>query len=221
MICAALEATERDPAIDPHLDLARPNVAGFSAGGFTAFVAAGARVDRSHFAQFCAANPDDGVCRPQQEFAVTPEEFAKALKPPEVAAEVAHAGDDHSIPYARAVFAMAPALVQALDPTSLAQMSTPVAIVLGDADTVAPPTTNGLVVAKAIHGRSWSSFPASDTMISCLPAAKRDRRSFRNARSGFPRPIPRARRSRQLRNSLAGTLRTRRDRIADRHEGAA
>ena len=65
-------------------------------------------------------------------------------------------------------------------------MSTPVAIVLGDADTVAPPTTNGLVVAKAIHGRSWSSFPASDTMISCLPAAKRDRRSFRNARSGFP-----------------------------------
>jgi len=218
---AALEATERDPAIDPHLDLARPDVAGFSAGGFTALVAAGARVDRSHFAQFCAANPDDGVCRPQQEFAVTPEEFAKALKPPEVAAEVAHAGDDHSIPYARAVFAMAPALVQALDPTSLAQMSTPVAIVLGDADTVAPPTTNGLVVAKAIHGRSWSSFPASDTMISCLPAAKRDRRSFRNARSGFPRPIPRARRSRQLRNSLAGTLRTRRDRIADRHEGAA
>jgi predicted dienelactone hydrolase len=92
MICAALEATERDPAIDPHLDLARPDVAGFSAGGFTALVAAGARVDRSHFAQFCAANPDDGVCRPQQEFAVTPEEFAKALKPPEVAAEVAHAG---------------------------------------------------------------------------------------------------------------------------------
>jgi predicted dienelactone hydrolase len=38
---AALEATERDPAIGPHMDLARLGVAGFSAGGFAALVAAG------------------------------------------------------------------------------------------------------------------------------------------------------------------------------------
>ena len=77
---AAWEATERDPAIGPHMDLARLGVAGFSAGGFSALVTAGAQVDPTHFAQFCAANPDDGVCRPQQEFAVTPEELAKARR---------------------------------------------------------------------------------------------------------------------------------------------
>ena len=172
---AALEATERDPTIGRHMDLARLGVAGFSAGGFTALVAAGARVDRSHFAQFCTANPDDGVCRPQQEFVVTPEEFAKALELPEVAAEVAHAGDDHSIPALRAVFAMAPALVQALDPTSLAQMRTPVDIVLGDADTVAPPTTNGLVAAKLIPGAELQQLPGVghyDFLSSCTEAGQ-------------------------------------------------
>jgi predicted dienelactone hydrolase len=140
---------------------------------------------------------------------------------PEVAAEVAHAGDDHSIPAVRAVFVLAPALVQALYPTSLAQMRMPVAIVLGDADTVAPPTTNGLVAAKLIPGADWNNFLASDTMISCPPAPKLDRRSFHNARPIFPRPIPTAMQSRQLRNSLVGTLRTIRDRAADRHKGAA
>jgi predicted dienelactone hydrolase len=172
---AVLEAAERDPSIGPRMDLARLGVAGFSAGGFTALVAAGARVDRSHFAQFCAANPDDGVCRPQQEFAVTPEERAQALELPEVAAEVAHAGDDHSIPAVRAAFAMAPVLVQALDPTSLAQLRMPVAIVLGDADTVAPPTTNGLVAAKLIPGAEPEQFPGVghyDFLSSCTEAGQ-------------------------------------------------
>ena len=171
----ALGATERDPAIGLHMDLARVGVAGFSAGGFTALVAAGARVDPSHLAQFCAAHPDDGVCRTQQEFSVTPEERAKALKLPEVAAEVAHAGDDHSIPAVQAVFAMAPVLVQALDPTSLAHMHTPVHIVLGDADTVAPPTTNGLVAAKAIPGAELQRLPGVghyDFLSSCTAAAQ-------------------------------------------------
>ena len=172
---AALEATKRDPSIGPHMDLARLGVAGFSAGGFTALVAAGARVDRSHFARFCAANSDDGVCRPQREFAATPEAFAKALEQPEIAAEVAHAGDDHSIPAVRAVFAMAPALVQALDPSSLAQMRTPVDIMLGEADTVAPPTTNGLVAAKLIPGADLEQLPGVghyDFLSACTEAGK-------------------------------------------------
>jgi predicted dienelactone hydrolase len=155
----ALEAAERDPAIGPHMDLARVGVAGFSAGGFTALVAGGARVEPSHLARFCAANPDDGVCRPQLELAVKPEEFAKTLEQPDVAAEVARAGDDHSIPAVRAVFAMAPALVQALDPAGLADLRRPVHIVLGDADTVAPPTTNGLAAAGKIPGAELEQLP--------------------------------------------------------------
>lgn len=156
---AALEATERDPVIGRNIDPDRVGVAGFSAGGFSALVVAGARVDLAHLTQFCTANPKDGVCQPQQEFAVTPEARAKALMLPEVAAEVAHAGDDYAIPSVRAVFVMAPALVQALDPASLAHLHIPVHIMLGDADTVAPPITNGVVAAKTIPGAELQLLP--------------------------------------------------------------
>jgi predicted dienelactone hydrolase len=147
---AALAAAQQDPDLGAHMDPSRVGVAGFSAGGFTALVAAGARADLPRLVRFCRANPDDGICRPQREFAVTPQEAAAALAIPEVAAEAAHAGDDHSVAAVRAVFVMAPGLVQALEPASLMQIRAPVRILLGDADTVAPPATNGLVAAQAI-----------------------------------------------------------------------
>ena len=172
---AALAATERDPDLGAHMDPSRVGVAGFSAGGFTALVAAGARVDPSRFVRFCLANPDDGVCRPQQEFAVTSQERTKAFAVPEVAAEAARAGDDHSIPSVRAAFVMAPALVQAFDPASLARIRTPVHIVLGDADMVAPPMTNGRVAAEAIPNAELERLPGVghyDFISSCTSAGQ-------------------------------------------------
>jgi hypothetical protein len=68
---SALAAAENDPTIGPHLDKIRVSAAGFSAGGYTALVAAGARPDPDHFYAFCAENPDDGVCRPQMEMQMT------------------------------------------------------------------------------------------------------------------------------------------------------
>jgi len=171
---AALDTVANDPIISPHLDLKRIGVAGFSAGGFTALVAGGARVDLKHFQDFCQGHPDDGVCKPQQELAVTQDQAAAALGSPELAGEVAHAGDDHSIRGVRAVFAMAPAIVQALDPASLSAMSTPVAIVLGEADQVAPPHTNGGVAARAIPRAQLKSLPNVghyDFLATCSQAA--------------------------------------------------
>jgi predicted dienelactone hydrolase len=156
------------------MDFRRIGVAGFSAGGFTALVAGGARVDIKHFQDFCAGHPDDGVCKPQQELAVSQADAAAAFASPELAGEVAHAGDDHSIRGVRAVFAMAPALVQALDPASLGSMTTPVSIVLGEADTVAPPHTNGGVAARAIPRAQLKSLPNVghyDFLSTCTPAA--------------------------------------------------
>jgi predicted dienelactone hydrolase len=171
----ALDAMERDPAIGPHLDRTRVAAAGFSAGGFTTLVLAGARVDRAHFMAFCATHPTDGVCLPQREFAVSDQDAARTLQEPAVAAEVAHAGDDHAIPDLRAAFAMAPALVQALDPQSLMRMHTPIKIVLGDADTVAPPGTNGLIAAAAIPNAELERFPSVghyDFVAPCTPAGQ-------------------------------------------------
>jgi predicted dienelactone hydrolase len=172
---AALAAIERDPDLGAHVDPSRVGAAGLSAGGFTALVAAGARVDPPRFIRFCMAHPDDGVCRPQQEFRVTLEDRTKALAVPEVAAEAARAGDDHAVPSVRAAFAMAPALVQALDPDSLARMRAPVHIILGDADTVAPPMTNGLVAAAAIPNAELERLPRVghyDFVAACTDAGR-------------------------------------------------
>ncbi len=170
---AALDAAKADGAIGPHLDLSRLGVSGFSAGGFTALVSAGARVDMNRFVAFCRRFPADGVCAPQKEFALTIDDAQRALAAPELAAEAAHAGDDHAIPGVRAAFAIAPAVVQALPPEGLARVGVPVAIILGDADPVAPPATNGLVAAKAISQAGLKVLPGVghyDFLSTCTAA---------------------------------------------------
>jgi predicted dienelactone hydrolase len=156
---SALEAIGRDPAIGPRVDLSQVGVAGFSDGGFTTLVTAGATVVPSHWIRFCRDNPADGDCQPNQEFAATFEDRSKALEMPELAAEVAHAGEDHAIPQIRAAFAMAPALIQALDPARLSGMRTPVYIMLGDADTIAPPATSGLAAGAALPSAKVDLLP--------------------------------------------------------------
>ena len=172
---SALAAIEIDPLIGPHLDRARVGVAGFSAGGYTALVAAGARPDPGHFMAFCAEHPDDGVCRPQLEMQMTGADMAKTLSVPEIAADRARAGEGHALPEVRAAFVMAPALVQMLDPSSLAKVRKPVRIVLGDADKVAPPATNGLVAARTIPGAQLVKLPGVghyDFLANCTDAGR-------------------------------------------------
>jgi predicted dienelactone hydrolase len=172
---AALEAAEADPATGPHIDPRRIGVSGFSAGGFTALVSAGARVDMNRLVAFCRTHPTDGVCAPQKEFQVSLDDAQKAMAAPELAAEAAHAGDDHTIPGVRAAFAIAPAIVQALPPEGLARIKVPVAIILGDADPVAPPATNGLVAAKAIPAAEVKVLPGVghyDFLSACTPAGR-------------------------------------------------
>jgi len=172
---AALAAVEADPAVGPHIDARRVGVSGFSAGGFTSLVSAGAKVDMNRFLAFCRAHPVDGVCAPQRELALSLDDYQRTLSSPELAAEVAHAGDDHSIPDVRAAFAIAPAIVQGLPPDGLARMKVPVAIILGDADPVAPPDTNGLVAARAIPHAELKVLPGVghyDFLSTCTAAGK-------------------------------------------------
>ncbi|MHB8530640.1 MAG: alpha/beta hydrolase family protein [Caulobacteraceae bacterium] len=73
----------------------------------------------------------------------------------------------------RAAFAIAPAIVQALPPEGLAKIRVPVAIILGDADPVAPPATNGLAAARAIPGAELKVLPGVghyDFLADCTPA---------------------------------------------------
>lgn len=169
---AALDAARHDPRIAPHLDLRRLGVAGFSLGGFTALLTAGGRADIDRYLRFCRENPHDPTCMPQAE-APTQTMAARiaALKQPVFAAQAKHAGDDYSIAGIKAVFLMAPGAVEAITPASLRALKTPVSILLGDADPVAPPPTNGKLAArllpdvalKILHGVGHYDFLADCT----------------------------------------------------------
>lgn len=147
----ALDTAKADAQIGPHLDPQRLGVAGFSMGGFAALVSAGARVDIDHYIRFCHAHPAEATCAPQAE---APDQTLaareQALKTPQMAALAKHAGDDYAIPGVRAVFAMAPGGIQALAPASLHALGTPVSILLGEADPVAPPASNGKLAASLL-----------------------------------------------------------------------
>lgn len=151
-LAAALAKVKGDPLLGSQLDLRRVGAAGFSAGGFTALAATGARVDVDHMNAFCADHPEDGVCKPQIEFPVSAEQRKALLADPAVQTNRVTASGAHAIPEVRAAFAMAPALVQAFDPASLASLRKPVHVVLGDIDQVAPPQTNGMVLGEVVPG---------------------------------------------------------------------
>jgi predicted dienelactone hydrolase len=96
------------------------------------------------------------------------------MSAPELQTEMARANGDHSIAGIGAAFAIAPANVQAFEPASFAKIKIPVAILLGDADSVAPPDTNGRLAAGAIPGAKLTVLPGIghyDFLSTCTPAA--------------------------------------------------
>jgi len=149
-LAAALAAVQADPVLSPHVDAERLGLVGYSAGGFTALVAAGARPDMGRLIAFCKASPKDGVCMPQAENPeMTFERRMAALTTPELAPWVAKSAEDRRIPNVRAVFLMAPAIVQAFEPGELGRLEMPVSVVVGEADAIASPGTNSKVIAEA------------------------------------------------------------------------
>ena len=158
-LAAALASAQADPAIAPHLDAARLGVAGFSAGGFTSLATVGGRVDVARLLAFCDAHPDDGVCRPQKEFAVEPSQARAFLARPDMVAQAERSHRELGLAGVKAAFVMSPAIIQSFTPESLKRIAVPVAIVLGDADTVAPPQTNGEVAAVLIPGARIQILP--------------------------------------------------------------
>ncbi|WP_188238166.1 alpha/beta hydrolase family protein [Sphingopyxis sp. LK2115] len=146
----AYDHVAADAELGPLLDPDRVAAAGFSAGGFTTLALAGARVEPERLRRFCAANPDDGVCRPQIEYAVPIKDVLAILDSAPARARLAQAAAARPHPRIRALLVMAPAIVQAFDPASLATIDAEARFILGGADHVAPGTTNGLVAAARL-----------------------------------------------------------------------
>jgi predicted dienelactone hydrolase len=105
---------------------------------------------------------------------VTESDAERARQDPQVAALEATAHDDHSLDSVKAVLAMAPALVQGIDPESLRVLRPPVTMLAGDVDTVAPPATNAQAAARLIPGARLEMVPRTGHyafLSTCTPNA--------------------------------------------------
>jgi predicted dienelactone hydrolase len=161
-LSAALDAVLADGAIAPHVDRARIGAAGFSAGGYTVLVAAGAVADLANLSRHCSAHAADDV-----EFCG----LAGKAPPPK------GSGDDSLVraadPRIRAVVAMAPVAVL-FGSGSMADVTVPVRLYQAERDRVLrspfhvenvrrllPKPPEYVLVEDAAHYSFLAPFPAS------------------------------------------------------------
>jgi predicted dienelactone hydrolase len=174
----ALDRLLADPAFGPHIDTRRIGALGFSLGGYTVITAAGARIDRTRYLRFCASPARDFTCGPQDEYPEAPKLFQQLEKDdPVVQDALKHSGDSYRDPRIRAVFAMAPVFAMGFAAKDVADIHIPVEIVVGAADKVAPPATNGERYASLIHGARLVVIPGKvghyDFVPTCTAEAKK------------------------------------------------
>jgi predicted dienelactone hydrolase len=125
-----------------HIDPDRIAVIGFSLGGGSAMMLAGARLSMEELPAFCASH-EDGAC--------------SAFRPhfPSLdAAYFARANADYADPRLKAVIAIAPSFTESMTPASLRDLHTPVLIVASEHDQQLPPKTHMPRVRENIRAPS-------------------------------------------------------------------
>jgi predicted dienelactone hydrolase len=172
-VSEVLDAMLADPVFGPHIDTARIGALGFSLGGYTVLELAGARTHLQAFEAFCRSPEADAICLPPESKKLTGGANLNAAPTPAMLESMAHAGDSYRDARIKAVFAIAPALGEAFDAHSFANVSIPVALAAGAADTTAPPATNVQRIAGFLPQASLLMLPGAahyTFMDVCLPA---------------------------------------------------
>ena len=167
-----------DPTYGPRVDRARIGAAGFSLGGQTVLVVAGARADGRLLDAYCTAKPATPTCSGEATGMTDLAARAKALAasdPQYRAAALANAGS-HRDPRVKAIFSIAPALGPALVPESLAAIDIPVGMVAGFGDPILPPADNAIPDALQIPDVQLTLLPKPvghyTFLTDCAPAGK-------------------------------------------------
>ncbi len=150
------------PNFGPRVDPARIGAAGFSLGGLTVLMIAGARADATRLASYCAREPGTQVCTGESNPTVPNlRARANALAASDPAYRAAALGNQqsHRDTRVKAVFSIAPALGPAILPESLASIDVPVGLVAGFGDPVLPVADNAIPVALAIPNARLTLLP--------------------------------------------------------------
>jgi predicted dienelactone hydrolase len=151
-----------DPTFGAAIDTSRVGAAGFSLGGYTVLAIAGARFNPTQYNAFCGSSQRDFTCGPQAEFPQAPALFEEIRKSDaRVQESLKHASDSYRDTRVKAVLAIAPALGSGFTGNDLADIRIPVAIVVGEGDTVAPPATNAQRYAALISSANLTIVPGA------------------------------------------------------------
>jgi predicted dienelactone hydrolase len=164
------------PSLGDRIDMSRIGVAGFSLGGYTALLLAGARTDRALWTAFCASHAVDPNCMLPQESPFGMGELIRTIEAdPHARQSIGRAGDSYRDERIRAAFVLAPVQAPALDPASLSQIRIPVAITVGDEDRQAPPEVNAVAIARQLPGARLERIPGGTHymfLTRCTPFGK-------------------------------------------------
>lgn len=208
-----LDGVLADPLLGPHVDQNRIGAVGFSLGGYTVLELAGARTNLQAFESFCMSPAADAICHPP-EMSRLPDrnerpEVTLANLSPQTRASRARAGASYRDPRIKAVFAIAPALGEAFDQASFADVAIPVSLLAGTADVTAPVDTNIQRIASLLPKVSVTMVPGAahyTFLDTCLPAAVEHLVTICKDNRGVDRDAIHARTARQVLDFFATTL---------------
>ena len=158
-----LDGMLADPEFGKRIDQDRIGAAGFSLGGYTVLELAGARTDIAVLEQQCKQQPDTAVCHVPEMRNLpagedTPEGLIQAVRKTS-GESLARSGELFSDDRIGAVFAIAPALGFTLTEESLREIRTPVEMVVGDDDRIAPAKDNAGYVRSEVRGARLTTLP--------------------------------------------------------------
>jgi predicted dienelactone hydrolase len=175
-LSGALDAILANPTFGPRVDRSKIGALGFSLGGFTVIGLAGAQVNFPQFLQFCSVHPSvAGDCGPLPEFPnLSARAAALAARDPAYQ-RLLMSGGGYSDPRIRAVYAIAPAVGQAVTIASLQATRIPVRIIHGSNDTTVAPAFNADYYARWIPNATALTVPGAahyTFLDTCTPLGK-------------------------------------------------
>jgi len=172
-VSEVLDAVLADSTLGTRIDRDRVGAVGFSLGGYTVLELAGARTNLQAFKDFCQSGAADSICRPPEMDRLKGGEKKLSEVSPEMEASMARAGDSYRDNRVKAVFAIAPALGEAFDSASFADVNIPVSLLAGTADVTVPVETNIRRIAGFIPSAKVTMVPGAahyTFLDTCLPA---------------------------------------------------